>query len=36
MGWAGFDPQEGKEAFLTAMDEKMYEKKRKYHQSQNT
>lgn len=36
MGWAGFDPQSGKEAFLTAMDEKMYEKKRKYHKSQNT
>ena len=36
MGWAGFDPREGKEAFLTAMDEKMYEKKRKYHKSQNT
>ena len=36
MGWAGFDPQSGKEAFLTAMDEKMYEKKRKYHQRQNT
>lgn len=36
MGWAGFDPQKGKEAFLTAMDEKMYEKKRKYHQRQNT
>ncbi len=35
MGWSPFDPQEGKEAFLTAMDEKMYEKKRKYHKSQN-
>ena len=35
MGWAGFDPQTGKEAFLAAMDEKMYEQKRKYHQGQN-
>lgn len=35
MGWAGFDPQNGKEAFLTAMDEKMYEQKRKYHRVQN-
>lgn len=35
MGWSPFDPGQGKEAFLAAMDEKMYEQKRKYHQGQN-
>ena len=35
MGWSPFDPEQGKEAFLAAMDEKMYEQKRKYHQGQN-
>ena len=36
MGWSPFDPQKGKEAFLMAMDEKMYEEKRKYHQVQKS
>lgn len=35
MGWSPFDPEQGKEAFLAAMDEKMYEQKRKYHRVQN-